>query len=128
MICPAAGGATILPLQTPHGRLQVLSLHLHWPFPYGQRAQVAALSPELAAVPGAVLVGGDFNMVPWGWPLEAIGLATRTVRAGPAWTSFRVKDWLPLSIDHVLAPGSGLVERRPLLGSDHHGLLARLWP
>lgn len=33
----------------------------------------------------------------------------------------------PMAIDHVLA-GSGQLDTRPLLGSDHFGLLARVVP
>lgn len=126
VVCPAARGATVLPLALPQGRVTAVSLHLHWPFPHGQRAQLDALRPDLAALTGPVLVGGDFNMVPWGWPLVAVGAATRTLRAGPALASFHIGRWLPMAIDHVLAPGGGAVAARPRLGSDHLGLLARV--
>lgn len=126
--CPAAKGATILPLQTPHGRVTVVSLHLHWPFPHGQRAQLDRLLPDLVELGGSVVVGGDLNMVAWGWPVAALSRAARGGLAGPAVTSFRIAGWLPIGIDHVLAPGRGVVERRGTLGSDHYGLLARVWP
>ncbi len=128
LICPQTKGATVLPLAMPQGRITVVALHLHWPFPYGQRAQVEALLPGLAGLSGPVLVAGDFNMVPWGWPLTAVAQATRTQRAGPAQASFYIGGWAPVAIDHVLAPGGGAVLRRDPLGSDHLGLVAQVWP
>lgn len=127
-LCPEAKGATVQPLSTPFGRITAVSVHLHWPWPYGQRAQLEALMPDLQALTGSVLLAGDFNMVPWGWPVTATAHTTRTERAGPPAMSFLIEGLLPIPIDHTFAPGGGQIERRPKLGSDHFGLLARLQP
>jgi len=127
-VCPVAKGATVQPLSTPFGRITAISVHLHWPWPYSQRAQLEALIPELQGLTGSVLLGKDFNMVPWGWPVTATAKATRTERAGPPAMSFLIEGLLPIPIDHAFAPGGGQIERRPKLGSDHFGLLARLQP
>ena len=124
--CPASSGATFQPLTLPQGRVTAVSLHLHWPWPYGQAPQLAALLPDLAALKTPVLLGGDFNMVPWGRPVTAVMQATRSERAAPPIASFHIEGLVPIAIDHVLAPAGGQIERRAKLGSDHHGLLARL--
>ena len=83
--------------------------------------------PYFASEGGATLIGGDFNMVRWSETLSRIMVLTRTEAVGTSMVTLPMSD-LPfggLSIDHVLAPTGGTLERRPLLGSDHYGLLAR---
>ncbi|MDJ0822563.1 MAG: endonuclease/exonuclease/phosphatase family protein [Paracoccaceae bacterium] len=103
----------------------VISLHLHWPYPYGQRPQVEQLLPQLAALPEPVILGGDFNMVPWGYDVRRLTATVEGARAG-ALRATLVKRGVPLPIDQVFAPGGGTSEPRPLLGSDHAGVLARV--
>jgi endonuclease/exonuclease/phosphatase (EEP) superfamily protein YafD len=127
-ICTQAGGLSALRVDAPGGPLWVVSVHLHWPWPYGQQRQARHLSNTLEAISGRMIVGGDFNMVPWGWSVWRLGRAAEAVPAGPAMTTFRLAGGLVgLPIDHVLLPAGwrGRVERRPLLGSDHYGLVAR---
>lgn len=57
VVCPAVRGATVLPIMLPQGRVTGVSLHLHWPFPHGQRGQLEALLPDLRALRGSVVVG-----------------------------------------------------------------------
>lgn len=127
-ICIEGEGMVALQVETAYGSLWIVSLHLHWPFPYGQAAQVERLLPHLTALDGPVVVAGDFNMVPWSHVLSSIEEATNTQRAGHLLYTFPMKrEWISLPIDHVLVPGSFATEifRRPLLGSDHSGVLAR---
>ncbi len=136
-MCDDGHGLAAMQVETPHGPLWVVALHLHWPYPHGQADQVERLLPMLEALEGPIAVGGDFNMVPWGHSVRAVGRTTRTIPAGYAGGTFQpsyhftgrdLAGWMPrLPIDHVLVPETsdrGSLERRDRLGSDHHGLLA----
>lgn len=127
-ICIEGEGMVALQVETAYGPLWIVSLHLHWPFPYGQAAQVERLLPQLNGLEGPVLVAGDFNMVPWAHTVRSIEGATNTQRAGHLLYTLPMKQGrISLPIDHVLVPGETATEirRRPLLGSDHYGVLAR---
>jgi endonuclease/exonuclease/phosphatase (EEP) superfamily protein YafD len=105
----------------------IVSVHLSWPWPYGQAAHVADLRPVLAGLEGPVLMGGDFNMVRWALSVRRLAAEARGQVAGPSKGSYTGLWFLPsLPIDHVIAPGGGRVVQRPGLGSDHLGLLANL--
>jgi endonuclease/exonuclease/phosphatase (EEP) superfamily protein YafD len=122
-----ARGLAALQVEGPRGRVWLVSVHLHWPWPYGQAAHLEALLPVIAGLEGAVVVAGDFNMVCWSAALAAVREAARVSHAGPVRGTFpHFGPLLVLPIDHVLAPGGGNVELRPLAGSDHRGLLARV--
>ncbi|MGB0902036.1 endonuclease/exonuclease/phosphatase family protein [Halocynthiibacter sp.] len=128
VVCDAGSGMVAMQVQTHYGTLWLVSLHLHWPYPYGQAAQVDRIVPQLARLDGAVLIAGDFNMVPWSHTLRQIAQATNSSRAGNVLYTLPMKDGLiTLPIDHVLVPGHFATESqlRPLLGSDHLGVLAR---
>ncbi|NNK68114.1 MAG: endonuclease [Rhodobacteraceae bacterium] len=137
-VCAEGAGLAGMQVLTPDGPLWVVSLHLHWPYPYRQASQVEGLLPILSALEGPVVLGGDFNMVAWSHAVRAIARATGTEMAGFAGGTLALSysvdgknliDTLPrLPIDHVLVPeGSATVSvtRLPRLGSDHHGVLAR---
>lgn len=120
-------GLTALQVQGPQGPVWLVSLHLSWPYPYNQSAQVAAMLPVLEGLEGPVVLGGDFNMVPWSWAYSALAKAARAAPAGPVQGTFiSFQPWLTLPIDHVMGPKGGRVEMRDALGSDHLGLLADL--
>lgn len=122
------GRATALRVETPQGPLWLVSVHLRWPWPFSQAAQVEALAETLSRLDGPAVLGGDLNMVPWSHAVRRLAAALRARPLGPAPATLRIGGVLPLPIDHVLATGPGQVERRPLAGSDHHGLLARVAP
>lgn len=127
-ICAQAGGLSALRVDAPAGALWVVSVHLHWPWPYGQPRHARHLTNTLGAISGRKVVAGDFNMVPWGWSVRRLARAADATPAGPAKATFRVAGgMLGLPIDLVLLPADweGHVERRPRLGSDHFGLVAR---
>lgn len=122
-----AEGLTAVQVQGPEGPLWLASLHLSWPYPYSQAAQVEALVPLIEGLEGPFVLGGDFNMVRWSWAYSAIAKAARATPAGPVQGSYTgFQPWLTLPIDHVMGPKGGKVETRPELGSDHLGLLADL--
>lgn len=112
----------------------VASLHLTWPFPFGQTTQLDRLESHLRALPRPVIVGGDFNAAPWSHSVRRVGEATRASAVeGLRLTLYRPSlNWVPglgLPIDHVLTP-PGLVthsiRRGPNVGSDHLPVIARL--
>ena len=126
--CEAASGMAAMQVETPDGPVWVVSLHLHWPYPMGQAAQVRSLVPQLESLSGPVVLGGDFNMVPWSHAMRVIARATASKRIGVPQYSLPLKRLYTLPIDHVLVNRNAkpaITEKRPLLGSDHFGVLAR---
>ncbi|MFD0979737.1 endonuclease/exonuclease/phosphatase family protein [Tropicimonas aquimaris] len=121
------GGLAALQVETPEGRAWVVSLHLEWPWPFGQSAHVRARLKVLEQLDGPVVLGGDFNMVPWSHAMHRIASSIGAERAGKVRPSFPLNPVLVLPIDHVLIPAGnrGATTLRPLLGSDHRGLVAR---
>lgn len=120
-------GPNMAALQVVSGeeRFWLVSLHLHWPWPYQQAEQVELLLPILDQLEGHVVMAGDFNMVRWANSVTRLAAIVETRPAGPTFGSFiGLSRLFPLPIDHVFAPQSGKVSARPALGSDHLGLLA----
>lgn len=126
--CAEDDGLAAMQVATPDGPVWIVSIHLHWPFPYRQAEQLARLMPALAALTGPIVIGGDFNMVPWSHTLHAVARVTASERAGSVTYSLPMAGgWITLPIDHVLVPrgkGATHARRLALLGSDHHGVLA----
>ncbi|MBV1867920.1 MAG: endonuclease/exonuclease/phosphatase family protein [Marinosulfonomonas sp.] len=125
VVCDGRIGVAGLQVETPHGRVWVLSLHLRWPYPYRQPEQVKALLPVLKGLEGPIIIAGDFNMVPWSYSVRAIERASGSKRAGAmVRTLVHASGLLQVPIDHVLVPGGqGALQVRPLFGSDHLGVL-----
>ncbi len=130
-VCLQGQGMVAMQVETPDGPVWVVALHLHWPFPQGQAAQVRRLKTALQALDAPVVLGGDFNMVPWSHTVRVITAATGTRRIGAPKYTFPLFDGLyTLPIDHVLVNGNSRPAetwRRPQLGSDHYGMLARFY-
>lgn len=125
--CFDGQGMAAVRLRTPNGPVWLVSVHLHWPYPFGQAAQVAGLLPKLRALDGLKVLAGDFNMVPWGGVITDIETAADLNRIGQINGTLWLKQLYPLPLDHVLisAPNSGTIDILPLLGSDHNGVMAR---
>lgn len=105
----------------------LVSVHLRWPYPYGQASHVRELLPVLARLEGPVIMAGDFNMVVWADAVKRLAAVTGTEAASPTFGTYTgFAPWLLLPIDHVFAPMGGRVSLRRALGSDHLGLLARV--
>lgn len=120
-----APGLAAMQVSTETGAFWLVSIHLHWPWPYQQADHVETLLPVLAKLEGPVILAGDFNMVRWAHTVRALAEVTRTKAAGPTLGTYLGFDPLHrLPIDHVFAPSGGRVEARRALGSDHLGLLA----
>ena len=120
-------GATWMRVRAPGGDVTVVSVHLFWPWPKRQAAQLALLLPELAALEGPVVVGGDFNQSPWSAAVSAVAKATGTRVLPGLRLSFPIGP-AALPIDHVLAPpGWGAAAALgPRAGSDHRAVRAIL--
>ncbi|MBL4541246.1 MAG: endonuclease/exonuclease/phosphatase family protein [Rhodobacteraceae bacterium] len=101
------------------------SVHLFWPWPHDQAKQRAKPVARIDRMEGPVILGGDFNMVPWSHGVRALARAAGGSVARPALSTRPVRG-MPLPIDHVIAPGGGSATRLPRQGSDHFGLLARV--
>jgi endonuclease/exonuclease/phosphatase (EEP) superfamily protein YafD len=126
--CAGQDGLALVRLVAPDGQeVWAASLHLYWPWPFGQAGQVERVIPRIMALDGPVILAGDFNMVPWGASVRRIAQAARAERAGPYRTTFpEFAPLAPFAIDHVLLPAGAavLTETRPGHGSDHLGVLA----
>lgn len=109
----------------PQGVFRLYSVHLLWPWPYGQAGRRDQMIADMAARDGPFVIAGDFNMVPWSRTIALLRQASGTALAGPV-RATRWLNGLPLPIDHVLAPGGGRVTRLDRLGSDHAGLWAEI--
>jgi endonuclease/exonuclease/phosphatase (EEP) superfamily protein YafD len=107
----------------------IVSIHLHWPWPYGQAEQVTELRRALAKLDGPVLMAGDFNMVRWAHSVTAMAQSARAMPAGPSRGTFLgFGPALALPIDHAFAPNGGRIRLRGAHGSDHLGFTAELEP
>ncbi len=128
--CVPDDGFAAMQIELDGQAVWVVSIHLHWPFPYGQAAQVDRLVTHLKTLDGPILIGGDFNMMPWGHVVRKIERATGTHRAGHIMTTLELRDSYPLFIDHVLVSGFETLyaERRNKISSDHYGVLVTLAP
>lgn len=108
------------------------SLHLHWPYPYGQWQQLQTLEADFRAMPRPVVLTGDFNAAPWSAAVSRVANATDTsvvpgfrltLRMGAA--GLGPVTFLP--IDQVLLPPSANVTEisaGPPIGSDHLPVIA----
>ena len=132
--CADKGGLAWLRVMAGGRALSVASIHLHWPYPYRQPAQLDRLQPHLEAIPRPALVAGDFNAAPWSHAVARVADATGTTVAGGLRFTFGVRPirWAPavaMPIDHILLPDDIApldVRSVPAPGSDHASLVARL--
>ncbi len=112
-------------IEAPSGAFWAVSTHLVWPFPHAQWPFLEAALPFLEQISGPAIVGGDFNMVPWGASVRRVAQATGTSLIGPVRRTLTVRG-VPLQIDHILSDAQGRVDIRPKFGTDHSGIVARL--
>ncbi len=125
-----AGGAW-MQVQAAQGPVTILSLHLLWPWPYGQANQMDRLLPDLRALPRPVIVAGDFNQTPWSASMAKVAAATETQRLGGLASTFTFVGGLArINIDHVLVPErwAGSFTLTPDAISGHLALAAQIGP
>jgi len=116
-------------VETAAGPVTFASIHMRWPWPKPQYWQVGLVEEEIAKLPKPIVLAGDFNMVPWAAAVDRIAAAADgVVGQGLSPTYFIRWPWPSFRIDNVIAPrGADLnVERTAKIGSDHHGLVARI--
>jgi len=125
--CAESDGLAAMQVSSPKGDIWVVSVHLHWPWPYSQPNHLKRLLPLLENLSGPVVIGGDFNMVPWSHALRQLEQVSNTKRIGPPHVTLtKMGGWARFPIDHVfVSGGQGTTHRLSRLGSDHYGLLAR---
>lgn len=143
--CSAERGLAAAQVATAAGPAWIASVHNPWPWPMEGWTRGRALADLVTGLAGPVVVAGDFNAVPWSATVRRMAAAARGRVLGPARGSLRIDPVrmlfgsditgafdtalgplaVPMPIDQVIAPG-GRRELRPLLGSDHRGILARI--
>ncbi len=127
--CIKGQGLVWREIDTGNKKFSLVSLHLHWPYPYSQYNQITTLSKELEQIKGPIILAGDFNAAPWSHAVERIANTSHSrVISGVRW-SIKVDTpiasiWLP--IDHVLSYGflNEQIATGKDLGSDHLPILS----
>ncbi len=127
--CLKGQGLVWREIDTGNKKFSLVSLHLHWPYPYSQYNQITTLSKELEQIKGPIILGGDFNAAPWSHAVERIANASHShIISGVRW-SIKVNTpitpiWLP--IDHVLTSDFKVANIivGDDLGSDHLPILS----
>ncbi|MEO3387816.1 endonuclease/exonuclease/phosphatase family protein [Mesorhizobium sp. CAU 1741] len=93
--------------------VEVVALHLGWPWPFEQPWQVPRVEPLLAQLGHTAIVAGDLNSVPWSRTARRVEAASgaRLLRGiGPTWLNARLPAWMRpaigLPLDNVLVKGA----------------------
>ncbi len=110
--------------------ISVASVHLYWPFPYGQPGQVGYLKEYFDAIRAPMIVAGDFNAASWSDSLAVIMRHTRTaIIPGLRFSLNLGIRHMMLPIDHILL-SSELAARSihvaRSLGSDHLPIMSEI--
>lgn len=116
-------------LTTADGPVTVASLHLFWPWPKTQFWQTHQVVREIEKLAQPVVIGGDFNIVPWAASIRRIAKAAGGRIAGGLTPTYTLgKGWPAFRIDNIIRPsgGSAPLVRTPRYGSDHYGLTGRI--
>lgn len=127
--CLEGRGMVSARVRLPTGEVTVVSLHLHWPWPNQQQAQIEDLLPDMDRLKGPVFIGGDFNAVAWSSVANRIQTATDTkVIGGLRFTKALFSGVVQLPIDQVLVPVNWPASASigPRLGSDHNSVIAQI--
>lgn len=114
----------------------VMTTHMDWPFPTErQRQELAAAAAQANAVPGPLLVVGDFNSTPWSYAMKDFEAATGMRRETRNLVTYPLMITVPrrisrtellaltpfLPLDQVFERGISVTElhRGAPTGSDH---------
>lgn len=109
--------------------IEIVALHMGWPWPFEQPWQIPRLEPLLGKVGESAIIAGDLNAVPWSHAARRLAAAAdaRILRgAGPTWLDRRLPaaliGWIGLPIDNIMVKGA-IVAGEPMtledVGSDH---------
>ena len=109
--------------------VEVVALHMGWPWPFEQPWQLPRVEPLLRDIGGTAIVAGDLNAVPWSRTAKRLAAAAeaRILRGiGPTWLDRRLPAalirWIGLPIDNVMVKGAVAPTALATLedvGSDH---------
>jgi len=126
--CAVDDAVAAMQVNTPHGPVWIVSIHLSWPWPFGQAAQAQKVARVIEQLDGHKILAGDFNSVRWAYAIRRIAQVGEVGYVGPSRPTFRISEILPVGIDHVMTSPAYAQEVivMPKLGSDHNGVLARL--
>ena len=125
--CVSKSRLAWLRVDTPKGPVTVASVHQLWPWPEGQFWQKQFLTDDIVKLEQPIVMGGDFNNVPWSGTVRAAAQAADGKLARGMARSFIFNaPWPRFRIDHVIAPISSQIraELSPSWGSDHFGVTA----
>ncbi|MEO9897908.1 MAG: endonuclease/exonuclease/phosphatase family protein [Paracoccaceae bacterium] len=124
-ICSHRKALAVAKISIDKQSVWLASVHIPWHWPISSRVNEKEAEQVLGSLEGPIVMAGDFNSVPWTQRVSRLKTSSRTRLAGPTFVTLHHRRVpLHLPIDFVFSPGGGEVELRPLLGSDHHGLLA----
>ncbi len=131
--CAGDGSLAIAQVELGGVAVDLAALHLGWPWPFGQSAQVTRLTPYLASLGQNAILAGDLNAAPWSRTarrVAAAGSLTPMESPGPTWLSSDLpaawRPWIGLPIDHVFTKGDVVLHSGhtlPEAGSDHLPIL-----
>lgn len=127
--CHDRGSLAVAHIDFGGQEIDVAALHLGWPWPFAQHAQVSDIAQPLGALGETALLAGDFNAAPWSATtarVAAAGGLTLVEGVRPTWLHRAFPDALRriagLPIDQVLRKGRITVRSARTLdgaGSDH---------
>ena len=113
--------------------VEIVTLHMGWPWPFEQPWQLPRLTPLLESVSDTAIIVGDLNATPWSEAARRVAGAggAHILRGiGPTWLDRRLPDsWrglIGLPIDNLILKGGVTAASLQTLdnpGSDHLGLL-----
>ncbi|WP_114391628.1 endonuclease/exonuclease/phosphatase family protein [Oleisolibacter albus] len=117
-------------IDRPAGAFTLAGVHLPQPFRAESQAEAARwVAARLQALPGPVVLTGDFNAAPWSGLMADFAAASGLHRLAPTQTTWPV--WLGpfgIPIDHVFGSTGVSAEARALgnVGSDHRPVAASI--
>lgn len=110
-------------------QIEIVALHMGWPWPFEQPWQIPRLEPLLGKVGASAIIAGDLNAAPWSYAARRLAAAAnaRILRgAGPTWLDRRLPaaliGWIGLPIDNIMVKGAVVAGEPATLGnvgSDH---------
>lgn len=109
--------------------VDIVAIHLGWPWPFEQPWQIGNISPFLERIGGTAILAGDLNATPWSTIARRVALAgnmTILQGIGPTWLALPLpgilRRMVGLPIDNILIKGDVIplsTKRLESVGSDH---------
>lgn len=124
--CHVGGSLAIASVNFGGQTVRVAAVHLGWPWPFDQWAQVDQLGEALGTLTGSAILAGDFNATGWTVSAQRVAEAgglTPVPSIGVSWLLLELpkalRPWIGLPIDHVMIKGN--VSVHSALGQDDAG-------